>query len=462
MELLGWLMYAVPFVIAGAIGLALPLVAVLSYRQFGWGLGLMAAAMLADVMLLSAPVLRLGLTLFVADVPMVLLGLMAALRWLMRDDVPRRPGAWLLLVGVFLLGLGIGLVRHGTAAGVAARGDFYALAAASYAMSFTMGQRELQQLYRTLTWAALVLLVLTLYRWLVFYLPIKSLLPPVGIYNNDGEIRVVWANAALLMAEAAVLGAFLGRSGSGLAAARWLAAPLLACVVVLQHRSVWLAVVAGVLVALLVAGRGRASRFQQSLLLIALVAASVLPLTLSNRLSSQLGTSVQAAVAGQGTVHARLENWRVTLQTWAGHGPVAVAIGDEPGADKARTVETEDGELRKISYSAHNHYVALLTGAGVLGLLAYGWVVAGALRGLLRSRPDEPADRDAGAALLVLLVMQLVYFVSYTSDLMQFAFFGMAVAWVAGHRAVPGTSDAAGRSSRRRTSTGTLGARGAA
>ena len=90
---------------------------------------------------------------------------------------------------------------------MAARGDFYALAAASYAMSFTMGQRELQQLYRTLTWAALVLLVLTLYRWLVFYLPIKSLLPPVGIYNNDGEIRVVWANAALLMAEAAVLGA---------------------------------------------------------------------------------------------------------------------------------------------------------------------------------------------------------------------------------------------------------------
>ena len=439
MELLAWLMFAVPFIIAGAVGLALPLLAVLSYRRLAWGLGLMTAAMLADVLVLSAPVMRIGLTLFVADVPMVLLATMAALRWLLRDDVPRRDGAWLLLVAVFALGLVIGLLRHGTAAGVAARGDFYALAAASYTMSFAIGQREMAALYRSITVAAGLLLLLTLYRWLVVYLPIKDLLPPPGIYNNDGEIRVVWASAALMMAEVAVLGLFHGRPRSGLALARWLAVPLMACVVVLQHRSVWLAAVAGVLVAVLLAGRQRASRFQQTGLVILLAAASVLPLMVSDRLASQLGGSVQAALAGQGTVHARLENWRASLQNWAGHGALALAIGDEPGADKARTVETEEGELRKISYSTHNHYVALLTGSGVIGLAAYLWVVLRALRGLLRGdRVDSKVALDAdhapdpGAVLLVLVAMQLVYFVSYGSDFLQFAFFGMALAWVAG------------------------------
>ena len=447
MELLAWLMLALPFVVAGAIGLALPLMAVLSYRRLAWGLGLMTAAMLADVLVLSAPVMRIGLTLFVADVPMVLLATMAALRWLLRDDLPRRDGAWLLLVAVFGLGLAIGLLRHGTAAGVAARGDFYALAAASYTMSFAIGQREMAALHRTITAAAGLLLLLTLYRWLVVYGPIKELLPPHGIYNNDGEIRVVWAQAALLMAEVAVLGLFHGRPGSGLALARWLAAPLMACVVVLQHRSVWLAAVAGVLVALLMVRRQRASRFQQLGLVIALAAASVLPLMVSERLATQLGGSVQAALAGQGTVHARLENWRASLQNWAGHGALALAIGDEPGADKARTVETEAGELRKISYSAHNHYVALLTGSGVLGLVAYAWVLLRVLRGLLRAPPakhktedtakaDGPAEArhapEAGAVLMVLVGMQLVYYVSYGSDFLQFAFFGMALAWVAG------------------------------
>ena len=39
MELLAWLMFAVPFVVAGAVGLGLPLLAVLSYRRLAWGLG---------------------------------------------------------------------------------------------------------------------------------------------------------------------------------------------------------------------------------------------------------------------------------------------------------------------------------------------------------------------------------------------------------------------------------------
>lgn len=453
MQLLQLLLALVPYAVAGLIGLALPLVAVLAYGRLQAGLVLMLAAMLADVLLLSAPILRVGITLYVADVPMVLLAIVAAWRWLARADMPRRHGAWLLLLAVFGIGLAIGLARHGTAAGVAARADFYALAAASYAMSFPLARNDLRALWRLLTWGALLLLGLCLYRWLVIYLPIRELLPYGGIYNNDGEIRVIWASGALLMAEVALLGVFFGGAGSGLHLARWGAAPLLAAVLVLQHRSVWLAALVGALVALLMAGRQRASRLAQGLLLVALVMASLLPVVLSERLAGQFGQSVQSALAGEGTVHARLENWRVTLRTWAGHGPLALAIGDEPGSDRARVVETERGEQRRISYSAHNHYVSLLTGTGIVGLLAYLWMSLRVLRGLLltpetsapldapmaaptdaavdvQGAQDALADTSLSAALLVLMAMQWAYNMSYGADMLQFALLGVALAWV--------------------------------
>lgn len=433
MELIDWISFLLPFLVACLVGVALPLIAVLTYKQLAWGLALIGATMVADVLLLSTPILRIGISMFVVDLPMVLLGLVAISRWLACDDVPRRNSAWLLLVVLFGLGLAIGLVRHGTAAGVAARSDFYSLAAASYAMSFPIGRREMRQLSTMIAWTALALLAITLYRWMVVYLPIRELLPFGGLYNNDGEIRVVWASATLLMAEAALLGTFVGRTAGGTPAMRWLAAPLIVCVLILQHRSVWLAALAGVLTALLLAGRQRASRFRQLVLALALAGTSVLPLTVSDQLATQFNKAVGTALAGRGTVHARFENWRITLENWANHGALAIAIGDAPGKNNWRTVETEAGELRRIGFSAHNHYVSLLTGSGVLGLLVYLWVVTNTLRGLIVATPSGEGERAESGVLLLLLVMQLVYFVSYGSDFVQFALFGVAMAWVASH-----------------------------
>ena len=82
-----------------------------------------------------------------------------------------------------------------------------------------------------------------------------------------------------------------------------------------------------------------------------------------------------------------------------------------------------------------------------MGVRLFFVAVTRGLRGLLRAPPakhktedtakaDGPAEArhtpEAGAVLMVLVGMQLVYYVSYGSDFLQFAFFGMALAWVAG------------------------------
>lgn len=436
-----FLYWVLPFLVAAGLGLLLPLLLAVTYRSFTAGLVIACLTCLLDAAAMSQPLLRIGLTLYPGDLPMVLLGAAGLLRWLLRDDVPRRPLAWGVLALVFLAGLGLGLARHGTGAGVQARVDFYAIAMATYAMSFPIGTREVARLLRALCATALALLLLSAYRWTVYYGDIRELLPPGGTYNVDGAARVVASNFALLIAEAALVGMFFGTARLGGPAARLLAPLMFAGAVVLQHRSVWLAALAGGALSLLVARSQRAPLWQQLAVLLLVAGLALVPLVASRSISSQLESSASHALAGQGTVQARFENWRVTIEKWAGEGPRAIAFGRLPGSDTVRTVRSESGELTRIAFGVHNHYVGMLTGMGVVGLLAFLAVFAGTSRGLWRLAQRGDADAPASAVLLVLLACQAVYYVAYGVDFMQYLVLGTAVAWVGARRKAMGGSD---------------------
>lgn len=427
-------LYAVsPFVVAVLMGVLLPLLAMQCYRQFAVGMVVVGLSILIDAYFLQGAGIELGLKLYVADFALVLIGGIAAARWLSAADQPRRHLAWAVFAAVFFVGLAIGLGKAGTTAGVQARNDFYALAAATYAMSFPIAARQVRQLADALVVIALLLLVLSAYRWIVYYAPFPDLLPPEGSYNIDGAIRVIGSNSTLVIAQALLLGVFFSSTGFGAWAARLLAPLLLGGVVVLQHRSVWLAALVGVFVSLLMAGARQASRMKQMALLgvIGLVTALALLLGDSgSSLSGQLSRSASTALAGQGTAHARFENWRATLGQWVGEGPRALAIGRGFGGDTSRYVYTESGERREISFGAHNHYVAVLAGMGLVGFGAWIAMIAFAMRGLysLCIRGDGATE---AAALFMLMCTQLVYYVAYGSDYLQFLIFGAAVAYVA-------------------------------
>lgn len=442
MEAFFLLLGLMPYLVAGVLGLTLPLLFLGAYNHFGVGLAVVVFTMVAEALNFGQPLLRIGITIYVPDLPMVLIGMTAVLRWMLRDDLPRRHAAWVLLALLFLVDLAIGLAKNGTAAGVQGRGTFYAIAAGTYAMSFSISRQHVRQLMLGMTAAAFAFMLMCAYRWTVYYLPVPELLPPSGSYNVDGAIRVIGANLALVIADMVVVGLFFARPALGTHIARWLAPLLLATVLVLQHRSVWLAGIVGILLCLLLARVQRVPLWQQLSVLVLVAATAASPLFFSSTVSDQVQSSASTAVTGQGTVDARFANWRATLQQWWGDGPRAVVMGRELGSDTTRIVDAEGGAV-KIRYGVHNHYVDVLTSLGFLGLIFNVIVFFYAAMGLLRQALRRDEDSPCSALLLVLLGVQLTYYVAYTVDYMQYLVLGLSVAWVSNHEKLLRASAAA-------------------
>ncbi len=445
---LAWLMISMPYAVALGLGLAVPLLALALYTRFTAGLVFLALMFAADSVFFGSARIYLGINLYVNDLVFVLMGAVAAARWAFASDMPRRPLAWVLFVALFFLGLGWGLAVHGTPAGVQARDYFYGIVAASYFMSFPVDERRVRQVLEAAFVVSLLLLVVAAYRWTVFYLPLPALLPPGGVWSPDGPTRVIPSHEALLLAQVLLLGLFFSKAATGTRAARWLAPLLLAAVVTLQHRSVWVAALIGLVAAFALGRSVQGNKFGQWVALVVVVTLTALPLVFSERLSSvtqEVGRSAATAVAGQGTVHSRLQDWRQTVREWSQAGPRALAVGYGFGRDTARVLVNEQGERRLITFGTHNHYVAMLTNTGVLGLLAFLVFVGGLATGLY-GMVRRAEGGIAAPALLTLLVMQLAYYVPYGTDYLQHALLGVVAAFVATRqREVAARSPAAAR-----------------
>lgn len=428
-EVISLLVSTVPYLLALLLGLALPVLCVLTYMRFGAGLALIAITHAIDLLTQSAPILNIGLTLYVADLPMLLIAVIAGLRWLFRADIPKRHAGWTIFTLVFFVGLAIGLVRNGTAAGVTSRPDFYAIATASYAMSFPISRIQIRQMVVALLSLSTFLLLLTIFRWTVYYGHITALLPSSGTYNTDGAIRVVSSSAALIIAQALMIGMFFGQLGGGAIMVLRNMVPLFAgAVLVLQHRSVWLASMAGACVSFVLAGAQQVSRTKQILMLLALVLVATVALTFGGKVTEGIESSAARAAQGSDTVSARFENWRVTLSDWQAAGPRAILIGREPGSVTGLLIINSAGERVRITAGAHNIYVTLLSGTGVIGLSAFLWAIGSTLLRLYRACRIGGDNAVDAALMLVLMMMQLVYYIAYMSDFMQFMIFGISLA----------------------------------
>jgi hypothetical protein len=459
MEAIAIIFTVLPYVLAAMLGLALALLCVMCYSRFGAGLAVISTAFGLDVLTQSSPLLNLGITLFVADLPMIFVGAVAGLRWLLRKDIPHRHMGWVIFAAVFFVDLAIGLAKHGTGAGVQARNDFYSLAAASYVMSFPVGRPQVRQLLGALAWLAFALLLLCVYRWTVYYGNFRELLPAMGSYNVDGAIRVIGSSPALVLGQSLILGLFFGTLGAGAKALRGLLVATLGFTLVLQHRSVWLATLVGVAAAVLLAKVQRVSRAQQALLLGALLFVAGVGLMFGGKVTEDIRSSATRAVEGQGTVQARFENWRSTLSDWRDAGPRAILIGREFGNGERSLMLNSAGQYVPINFGAHNIYVSLLTSTGIVGLSALLWAVVSTLRKLYANSRSGGEDAAYDSVLLVLMIMQLVYYVAYSSDFLQFMIFGIALAAAHG-RAAPAAASKApplfGRPSQQRAKPRTL------
>jgi len=429
--------FAMPFVVALLLAMLLCVFVVAATGSPTVGVVLVALQCLLDILLSGLGPLQLGINVYLADITFSLLGLIALLRAVLVRKRPVILLSWYLLVLLVGVSFVLGIASFGVTAGTALRPYFYALATTSYVMTFGFDEQRLRRLLSAIAWLAVGITAIAMVRWVIVVLPIGALLPPGGDFDETGSsiLRTVGAEYTALIAQVIVVGVFYAHTAGLLQAMRPIVPVLLIAVIGLQHRSVWVALAAAVGARFMLPAAGR--RGVNQLIALALVLAVLaVPALFSGKLggaAQDVARSASRAVALADTAQARFDSWKFALEKWGNGGVKAVFIGLPLGTSMDRYTVTSTQAIQRVSFQAHNYYIQTLFYFGIVGLAAnlfvYGWV----LRQLYRRVKDEVAGPYASALLLV-LVLQLGFYITYGVHYLQGLILGLAVSYAASLR----------------------------
>jgi hypothetical protein len=180
-----------------------------------------------------------------------------------------------------------------------------------------------------------------------------------------------------------------------------------ATVVVAQHRSVWLALAAGLLVVLLRARQQVLLRSAAVVVLLGVLGAPALLTGPGRSVTKALEHSLTSVTDSRSTVVDRQMSWQLLVSQDVHQGAVTTVLGAPLG-----TPWTRDVLGRIENYSPHNWYVSLLLRSGVIGLVSFVSLLIRPLAG--RNRKTKSSVLQLAAA-----VSLAAYFVSYSLDVQE-------------------------------------------
>jgi O-antigen ligase len=419
--------------LAALCGVALPFLLWFTYNRITFGLVIVLATFFMEVVYVEYPGYWVGIYLYPGDLVFTFLGAVAVARVVFAKDVPGRSPFWLLFGAVIALSFVLGLQQFGKAAGTDFRNYFYVWTTVLYFSSFQLDEARVTQIIKTWFFFTALLLGLASLRWVAEYLnlPIASSWRGTGL---GAEYRVLPSNAALFFVDSFLILTYILTTR---AAKRWvwLSVPvLLAAIVVLQHRSVWIATAAGLL-AMYVAfpGRVRKQLAQYSVAAAFLLGAPAVVLTAYGKLDTLMNT-VSTSVASaadleRGTAGGRIYGWKQLLLQME---PKDYVIGKPFGSGYERY---EFPNVRwKATWDPHNFYLQTLLRGGLVGLGLLLAIYFFTMRRLL-------SDTDVSGKLFlpprlmfVLLVTQLAYMAAYRFAYEQAIWLGLGISIVAAMR----------------------------
>ena len=439
MEALLTLTIGLPLAIV--LGLALPMLLWLAYSRITVGLVIVLATFFMEVVYIEYPGFWVGMYIYPTDLVFAFLALAALSRLFIAGDFPGRSLPWLLFGAVVVVSFALGLAQFGKAAGTDFRNYFYVWICALYFMSFPVDPARTQAIVRVWLVFAGLLLGLACFRWVAEFSGM-----PIAATWRDGskaeEFRVLPSGAALYLVNTLLI---LAYAIAARVAKRWVwvAVPvLLVAILVLQHRSVWIAAAAGIAAMYVVfPGQIRLKLARPIVAAVAVVVVVSGTLTAYGRLDTlmyKVGESAATAtdLAG-GTSGGRLYGWHQLLLQLE---PVEYAIGKPFGSGYERY---EFPNVRwKATYDPHNFYLQTLLRSGAIGLALLLMTYVVTFRRLLRHR-DEPGRLALPPRLVVvMLVTQMAYILTYRMPYEQVVWLGLAVGIAASLRRPSATGGA--------------------
>lgn len=397
------------------------------YRWPQWGIWVFGAAVAMGWLQAAEPApmaVLAGISVHPLDAASALLLGAAALRAAGAWDGPDLwRNRWLLALALLLtLALAAGIRTFGLkVAGLDARSFITLFAPLAFAAGFADLPEVDRAIRDALAAAALVLAALALYRWMqVAGGRFEKDWAISGAAIHHVPLRVLGSGPTLILAQVSML-LLAGRERKArLPFLAWLPWAGLAMVLVLQHRTVWLATLAG---AAVLAWRRRRYRMPSRALWLAAAGLLGVLVALAGRLgvvTEALGRSLQEPLnARSSTLLWRTQGWLELLR------PGARTAGDwlrgQPfGVPYLRFLPMG----RLVEVSPHSHYVHWLLRTGLAGLLA--WI------GLWRQAWAGPGR--AGRAMAFLVAMQAVYGLAYDLPAEQ----GLILGWLLVLARVPG------------------------
>ena len=414
--MIGLLALGVGLVAVAVVAVALTEVLV---RRADIGAGLVLGAAVLNAVLLDqvpAPALG-GMRLQVYDVVFALLLAAGTLRLL---RVRRFTGFQRCLVLMSLLLL-VSLARGVTAFGIehsVAESRLYLpfVSAAVYFATFPPSNALNDRIGRLWLAMSVPMMVLVCLRWLAVFGGIDVGVPAAE-FGADAAVKVIDGPYTFFLACAVVLTApYWPLRGPRARRLTLLGAVLLLFVVLLNRRTAWLALLAGVAVVMLRERRLGA----RAAMLVATVALITVGLYLALPEAGPGTETVAQPAAVTGTLEWRIQGWSGLYASWS-TDPIHWVIGQPFGSGFARKVLGSE-----VQAEPHNFYFSTLLRTGLMGVLALLALTGGLLRALWRipARGDGLLGQGVFPALLT---MQIIWFIPWVPGLEQGIITGLAV-----------------------------------
>lgn len=229
-----------------------------------------------------------------------------------------------------------------------------------------------------------------------------GILPTIGdaSYLNEEVARPITSSPTMLLACILVIYWFMRQADFRVRGGNGIALLLAMLVVVMQHRSVWLACITmvGFMLVFEKVGRQR---------IIGVVAGGICLLMLlltvgsSTAVSRALVSSSDRAIEQEDTVQWRYKSWDAMLAPEFMGSEINYVIGRPAGQSLARKVNG-----RTVTVQGHNHYVNTIVYSGVIGLAAILALMIGLLRATFKGR-------SALHMWTVIIVGELAYWIAY-------------------------------------------------
>lgn len=441
---LGWFFTALPFVIALLMAVGLVLLTAGMYFSPVVGAISILLLFLLETSLVFLLAFRLGITVFPQDLLFIPMAMVALLRLLRPGGLSRLPWPMWVLTGVMALSFVVGLAKHGTVSGVEFRSDFYFMVGLFYFSTFEWTSQQVSRVLKWLVPVAGIIMLIVWFRWLSDATGLDWVRP---VWREPGApLRVIDAQQTLFLGTVLILLVYAMATGSSLAGWLFLVPMLGLTILVLQHRSVWVATFLPAMMAFVIVRQSQSQgKLAGRLAVIAAISVIVLgPLLASGKFSGATSSVAESAVRAtsttSGTFVGRIEGWDALLKKWAASGPRVWAIGNPYGSGYERK---QGGDGREVHYAPHNYYVQLLLRTGVIGLLAFLALQWYLLRGAIRLG-GKPHDALTGYAMIGLLVSGLLYYIPYSPPYIHGLITGMVLALVLQHEQARRRAESAG------------------